>query len=93
MERTILPLAQPPRELAEALTCARLAQTSVSPQAREHFASLARTWIRLADDLERTQAFLDAMVERGRAEETNTLGATPGLAPPSPSVVSRKGPG
>jgi hypothetical protein len=43
-----------------ALTCVRLAQTSASPQAREEFASLAQTWIKLADDLERTQNFLDA---------------------------------
>jgi hypothetical protein len=43
-----------------ALACVRLAQTSTSPHAREHFANLARTWIRLADDLERSQAFLDA---------------------------------
>jgi hypothetical protein len=42
-----------------ALACVRLAQTSASPQAREQFANLARTWIRLADDLERTLAILD----------------------------------
>ena len=44
----------------QALACVRLAQTSASPQTREQFASLARTWIRLADDLERTLAILDA---------------------------------
>jgi len=43
-----------------ALTCVRLAQTSASPQAKQEFASLAQTWIKLADDLERTQNFLDA---------------------------------
>jgi hypothetical protein len=41
-----------------ALTCVRLAQTSASPQAREEFASLANTWLRLATDLE---TFLDPM--------------------------------
>jgi hypothetical protein len=46
-----------------ALTCVRLAQTSASPQAREQFANLARTWIRLADELERTLAFIDALDE------------------------------
>jgi hypothetical protein len=46
-----------------ALTCVRLAQTSASPQAREQFANLARTWIRLADELERTLAFIDALNE------------------------------
>ena len=50
-----------PKECRQhALTCVRLAQTSASPQAREQFADLARTWIKLADDLERTLAFLDA---------------------------------
>ena len=41
-----------------ALACVRLAQTSQSQQAREQFSNLARTWIKLADDLERTEAFL-----------------------------------
>ena len=51
-----------PKECRQhALNCVRLAQTSASPQAREHFANLARTWIRLADELETTQAFLAAL--------------------------------
>jgi hypothetical protein len=51
-----------PRECRQhALSCVRLAQTSASPQAREQFANLARTWIRLADDLERSQTFLAAL--------------------------------
>jgi hypothetical protein len=41
-----------------ALACVRLAQTSATPQGRDHFAKLARTWIRLAEDLEKNQAFL-----------------------------------
>ena len=41
-----------PKECRQhALACVRLAQTSAAPQAREQFASLARTWIRLADDV------------------------------------------
>jgi hypothetical protein len=53
-----------PKECRQhALTCVRLAQTSASPQAREQFADLARTWIKLADDLERTLAFFDALNE------------------------------
>ena len=44
-----------PKECRQhALAYVRLAQTSASPQSREEFASLARTWIRLADDLEST---------------------------------------
>jgi hypothetical protein len=42
----------------QALACVRLAQTSASPQAREQFANLAWTWIKLADDLERNLTFL-----------------------------------
>ena len=50
-----------PKECRQhALACVRLAQTSASPQTREQFANLARTWIRLADDLERTLAILHA---------------------------------
>ena len=41
-----------------ALACVRFAQTFQSQQAREEFSNLARTWIKLADDLERTEAFL-----------------------------------
>jgi len=51
-----------PKECRQhALNCVRFAQTATTPQAREHFANLARTWIGLADDLERSQAFLDAL--------------------------------
>jgi hypothetical protein len=50
-----------PKECRQhALACVRLAQTSATPQTREQFANLARTWIRLADDLERTLAILEA---------------------------------
>src|SRR5262245_22628995 len=49
------------------LTCVRLAQTSVTRQARDHFAKLARTWIRLADDLERSRAFVDEIAADSEA--------------------------
>ena len=53
-----------PRECRRhALACARLAQTSASQQARDQFANLAQTWIRLADELESTEAFLAALDE------------------------------
>ena len=42
-----------------ALACVRFAQTSATPQGRDHFAKLARTWIKLAEDLERSRVFLD----------------------------------
>jgi hypothetical protein len=54
-----------PKECRQhALTCVRFAQTSPSPQQRDHFANLARTWIRLAEDLERCQTFLNTLVMR-----------------------------
>jgi hypothetical protein len=36
----------------QALACVRLAQTSSSPQARLHYANLAKTWLTLAGDLD-----------------------------------------
>jgi hypothetical protein len=36
----------------QALACVRLAQTSNSPQARLHYANLAKTWLTLAGDLD-----------------------------------------
>ena len=51
-----------PKECRQhALNCVQLAKTAASPQAREEFANLARIWIRLANDLERTSAFLDVL--------------------------------
>ena len=51
-----------PRECRQhALKCVRLAQTSPSPSKRAQFANLAQTWIRLADDLERSLALIDAL--------------------------------
>ena len=35
----------------QALACVRLAQTSISPQARRHYAELAKTWLTIAGDL------------------------------------------
>ena len=49
-----------------ALACVRLAQTSSTPQGRDHFAKLARTWIKLAEDLERNRYFLDEDAEADR---------------------------
>jgi hypothetical protein len=56
-----------PKECRHALACVRLAQTSATPQARQEFASLA-TWIRLADDIERTLAILDAEDDESEPE-------------------------
>jgi hypothetical protein len=50
-----------------ALACARLAQTSVTPQAREQFANLAHTWLKIAADFEQAQAFLEDEEDAERA--------------------------
>ena len=53
-----------PKECRQhALNCVRLAQTATTPQSREQFANLAQTWVRLAEDLERAQCFLNASDE------------------------------
>ena len=45
-----------------ALACVRLAQTSPFQHARDQqYANLARTWIRLADERESTEALLTAL--------------------------------
>jgi hypothetical protein len=48
----------------QALACVRLAQTSISPQARLHYANLAKTWLTLAGDLDDTNAELKFEPER-----------------------------
>ena len=54
-----------PRECRQhALTYVQLVQTAATQQARENFAKLARAWIRLAEDLEWSQAFLVAVNKR-----------------------------
>jgi hypothetical protein len=53
-----------PKECRQhALECARLAQTSATQDDREHFAQLARTWIKLAEEIEQDQAFIAGLVE------------------------------
>ena len=47
-----------------ALACVRLAQTL--DQARDHYAKLARSWIKLAEDLERGRAFLDGSFDESK---------------------------
>ena len=44
-----------------AFTCMQLAQTAPSPEAREHFAELSQTWLRLAGDIETGQTLVDLL--------------------------------
>ena len=46
-----------------ALECVRLAQTSITPQRRDYFAKLARTWIGLAEELERSRELLNDLLD------------------------------
>jgi hypothetical protein len=43
--------------------CSELAALVATPEEREHFLSLERTWIRLAAELESAEAFLNTMDE------------------------------
>ena len=54
--------ADPEECRQHALHCVRLAQTAATPQGRDHFAKLARTWIGLAEDLEKNQEFLNEAI-------------------------------
>ena len=48
----------------QALACVRLAQTSISPEARLHYANLAKTWLTLAGDLDERNAQLKSEPEK-----------------------------
>ena len=51
-----------PKECRQhALNCVHLAKGATTPELRNHFAKLARTWIKLADELEQSEAFLAAI--------------------------------
>jgi hypothetical protein len=70
-----------PKECRQhALNCIELAKTAPSVQARETFANLANTWLRLAADLDASQALLDAWGSR-EAEEPEIA------APPQPPTA------
>jgi hypothetical protein len=52
-----------------ALACVRLAQTLATPQGRDHYAKLARSWIKLAEDLERGIALREASRDESETRE------------------------
>ena len=53
-----------------ALNCVHLAKGASTPAPRDHFAKLARTWIKLADELEQTEAFLAAFEDDEPTKQT-----------------------
>jgi hypothetical protein len=59
-----------PKECRQhALNCVHLAKSARTPEQRDHFAKLARTWIKLAEELERTQSLLAEVDELAEPEE------------------------
>jgi hypothetical protein len=55
-----------PKECREhARRCAELARTAASPEAREHFTSLQKSWTRLAAEIESSLAFLETIDQIG----------------------------
>jgi hypothetical protein len=51
-----------------ALECYQLAQTAQSPEAREHFAKLSQTWLRLAGEIETGQGLVDLLNDLAEPE-------------------------
>ena len=46
-----------PKECRQhALNCVHLAKGATTPELRDHFAKLARTWIKLAEELEQSRS-------------------------------------
>jgi hypothetical protein len=54
-------LADPRGYRRNALSCMQLSETARSHETRDHFARLARTWLRLAGDQETSQALIDLL--------------------------------
>ena len=60
-----------PKECRQhALNCVHLAKGASTPELRDHFAKLARTWIKLADELEQSEAFLAAIESHEPTKQT-----------------------
>ena len=55
---------------ARAQLCVHLAKGASTPEQRDHFAKLARTWIKLAEELEQTEAFLAAIEDDELTKQT-----------------------
>ena len=53
----------------QALACVRLAQTSLSPQARRTYTEVARTWLTIAGDLADLESQLKADLRRKLARQ------------------------
>jgi hypothetical protein len=87
--RTCNLLDQPTPTAQHALNCVQLAKTAESSEARDRFAHLARTWIRLAEELESIQAGTGRRRGRGRAATDRLITASGRTA----TMVSKRSPG
>jgi hypothetical protein len=56
----------PNRCREHARRCAEIARQTASPQVRDHFTSLERSWLRLAAEIESGQKLLDLIGEISR---------------------------
>ena len=60
-----------PKECRQhALNGVHLAKDATTTALRDHFAKLARTWIKLADELEQSEAFLAAIEDDEPTRQT-----------------------
>jgi hypothetical protein len=67
-----------PKECRErARQCAELACTAETPEARSHFASLTRSWISLAAELEGAEAFINAVDRIAASDEAASKQSAP----------------
>ena len=55
---------------ARAQLCVHPAKGATTPEQRDHFAKLARTWIKLAEELEQSEAFLAAIEDDEPTKQT-----------------------
>ena len=60
-----------PKECRQhALNRVHLAKGASTPELRDHFAKLARTWIKLAEELEQSEVFLAAIEDDEPTKQT-----------------------
>ena len=60
-----------PKECRQhALNCVHLAKGASTPELRDHFAKLARTWIKLAEELEQAEALLAVIEQDDSTKQT-----------------------
>ena len=94
-----------PKECRQhAVNCVQLAKTAESPEARDRFAHLARTWIRLAEEIESTskpyspkkkktknwKRPADKGADRSRRLNPNWPGVLSAIPPPPPHHTETK---